>query len=73
MAQKAIDARGLKCPQPPLTAMSESHGMAKGDIIEVIADCPTFEQDMRTWCQRTGKSMLWVRPEGPSKRCQIRI
>lgn len=73
MSQKTLDARGLKCPQPTLKAMSESHGLSKGDILEVIADCPTFETDMRNWCQRTGKSMLWVRAEGAAKRCQIRM
>lgn len=47
--------------------------MAKGDLIEIVADCSTFEQDMRTWCQRTGKSMLWIRADGAAKRCQIRV
>jgi tRNA 2-thiouridine synthesizing protein A len=73
METKSIDARGLKCPQPTLKVMAESHGMAKGDIIEVIADCATFEQDMRNWCQRAKKSLLWIRQEGDSQRCQVRL
>jgi len=73
MQTKAIDARGLKCPQPTLKVMAESHGMTTGDIIDVVADCATFEQDIRNWCQRSQKTLLWVRQEGSAKRCQVRM
>lgn len=73
MATKVIDARGLKCPQPQLKLLSESRSMNKGDIVEVVADCPTFETDVRQWCQRTKKALLWMRTEGASKRCQVQI
>jgi tRNA 2-thiouridine synthesizing protein A len=73
MATKVIDARGLKCPQPQLKLLSESRSMSKGDIVEVVADCPTFETDVRQWCQRTKKALLWMRNEGAAKRCQVQI
>jgi len=73
MATKLIDARGLKCPQPQLKMSIESHGMAKGDILECIADCPTFEADVKGWCARTRKALLMMRAEGTAKRCQVRI
>lgn len=73
MAVKVIDARGLKCPQPQLKMLTESHSMNKGDILEVVADCGTFEADVRGWCQRTKKALLWMRSEGPAKRCQVQI
>jgi len=73
MAKKVIDARGLKCPQPQLKMLTESHAMAKGDIIEVVADCSTFETDVRSWCQRTKRALLWIRPEGSAKRCQVQL
>jgi len=73
MAVKTIDARGLKCPQPQLKMLTESHSMAKGDILEVVADCPTFEADVRNWCQRAKKVLLWMRSEGSAKRCQVQI
>ena len=41
--------------------------MAKGDIIEVLADCSTFEQDMRNWCQRAKKTLVWGAPGGRSQ------
>jgi tRNA 2-thiouridine synthesizing protein A len=73
MATKVIDARGLKCPQPQLKLLTESHSMKKGDIIEVVADCPTFETDVRQYCQRTKKALLWMRSEGSAKRCQVQM
>jgi tRNA 2-thiouridine synthesizing protein A len=73
MATKVIDARGLKCPQPQLKMLSEIRSMNKGDIMEVVADCPTFETDVRQWCDRTKKALLYMRSEGTSKRCQVRV
>ena len=73
MATKVIDARGLKCPQPQLKMSIESHSMAKGDILECIADCSTFEADVRGWAERTKKAVLWFKNEGNCKRCQVRI
>jgi tRNA 2-thiouridine synthesizing protein A len=73
MAVKVIDARGLKCPQPQLKMLTESHSMKKGDILEVVADCSTFETDVRAWCQRTKKALLWMRNEGAAKRCQVQV
>jgi tRNA 2-thiouridine synthesizing protein A len=74
MATKVIDARGLQCPQPQLKLMTESFSMQKGDIIEVVADCPTFENDVRQWCQRKSKALLWIKDEeGGAKRCQVQV
>jgi len=48
--------------------------MKQGDILEVVADCASFEKDMREWCVRAGKNLLWVRDEGEgSKRVQIKF
>jgi tRNA 2-thiouridine synthesizing protein A len=73
VATKTLDFRGLKCPEPTLKMAVESYSTPPGDILDVVADCPTFEDDIRNWCQRQKKSLLWMRQEGPAKRCQIRI
>jgi tRNA 2-thiouridine synthesizing protein A len=73
MAVTTLDARGLKCPQPTLKITIMSTKMKSGDVLEVAADCPTFEQDVRDWCARSKKVLLWVRPEGEGKRCQIQF
>ena len=49
-------------------------GSKPGDLLEVSADCPTFEKDVRQWCERTKKTLMWVRDEGGGKkRCQIQF
>lgn len=65
---------GLKCPRPVLKIAAKSAELKVGDILEVIADCPTFEKDVRQWCERTKKTLMWIRDEGGGKmRCQIQF
>jgi TusA-related sulfurtransferase len=45
-----------------------------GDILEVVADCSTFEKDVRDWCVRAKKTILWCKDEGGGKkRVQIKF
>jgi len=69
MAKVFLDALGLRCPQPVLKIAAKSTELTKGDILEVEADCPTFEKDIRQWCDRTHKTLLWIRDEGDGKMC----
>lgn len=74
MATVSLDALGLKCPQPVLKITAKVGTLKPGDVLEVVADCPTFEKDVRQWCERTKKTLLWTRNEGGGKmRCQIKI
>ena len=74
MATVVLDTSGLKCPQPVLKIAAKSPDMKIGDILEVIGDCPTFEKDIRAWCQRLNKTLLIIRNEGRTKmRCQIQF
>jgi tRNA 2-thiouridine synthesizing protein A len=70
---KTLDARGQKCPQPTLMMLTESMKLQKGDIMEVLADCETFEHDVRQFCQIKKKALLWIRIEGVAKRCQVQL
>ena len=74
MAQKNLDLKGLPCPQPTLKLTIEANSCNLGDVIEAIADCPTFADDVKNWCQRMKKTLLWIREEGGGvKRVQIQI
>lgn len=74
MATLFIDCQGLRCPQPILKIAAKSAEMNPGDTIEASADCPTFERDIRHWCERTKKTLLWIKDEGGGKkRCQIQF
>jgi tRNA 2-thiouridine synthesizing protein A len=68
MAVQSLNATGLKCPQPVLKIAAKSPEMTAGDILEVVADCPTFEKDVRAWCERLHKVLLSVKDEGSGKK-----
>jgi len=74
MATEILDTLGMKCPQPVLKIAVKAPDMKPGDILEILGDCPTFERDVRTWCDRLGKILLSIQEEGGSrKRVQIRF
>ncbi len=74
MSVTTLDATGLKCPQPLLKMALLAADMMPGDILEVTADCPTFEADVRAWCTRLKKTLLTVKNEGGyRKTVQIRF
>jgi len=53
--------------------LSISREMKPGEILEVIADCASFEADVRKFCEATQRALLLVKPEGNAKRVQVRI
>ena len=73
MAVTTLDAKGLKCPQPTLKVTVMATKMKQGDVLEVVADCATFEKDIRDWCARSKKVLLWMKADGTGKRCQIQF
>ena len=74
MAIEILDTLGLKCPQPVLKIAVKAPDMKQGDILEVLGDCPTFERDVRMWCERIKKVCLSVKEElGGKKRIQIQF
>jgi len=74
MAVEVLDTIGLKCPQPVLKMAVKVPEMNPGDILEILGDCPTFEKDVRRWCERLGKLVLYVKDEGgDKKRIQIQL
>jgi tRNA 2-thiouridine synthesizing protein A len=74
MATQILDTLGIKCPQPVLKLAVKATEMQTGDLLEIVGDCPTFEKDIRTWCERLNKTMLCVNDEGAGKtRIQIQF
>jgi len=71
MATKVLDARGMRCPQPIQAVITCMHETAPGDTLEVTADCPTFEADIRNWASRGTKTLLAVTRNGDEITAQI--
>jgi tRNA 2-thiouridine synthesizing protein A len=71
---EVLDTLGQKCPQPILKIAVKAPDMKQGDILEVLGDCPSFEKDVCSWCERLGKVFLSVKDEGENKkRIQIQF
>jgi tRNA 2-thiouridine synthesizing protein A len=69
-----LDTTGYRCPQPILKIAAKSPDMQPGDILEITGDCPTFERDIRVWCMRLRKTLMFIRDEGGGRmKCQIRF
>ena len=55
---EVLNCKGLKCPQPVLKVAIKAHSTAKGTILEVHADCPTFPSDIKKWCSDSGRVLI---------------
>ena len=76
MAKLLVDALGFHCPLPVLmvTAKIKKQLVQAGDVMEVVADCDSFEKDIRMWCEEHKKVLIYLRSEENGvKRCQIQI
>jgi len=74
MRLEVLNTLGKKCPEPILKIAVKAADIESGDILEVLGDCPTFERDVRTWCERTGRVLLSLNDEGQDqKRVQIQF
>ena len=68
MTMFRLDLCGLRCPQPIFKIALTSADLTLGDILDVTADCASFEMDVRTWCRRLKKTLLFVRDEGEYRK-----
>lgn len=66
-----IDCTGMRCPQPVLKLAVETAETPAGTVVEIVGDCPTFEKDIRTFCDRRKKTLLSVRGDGVKTLIQI--
>ena len=73
MATHTLDAKGMRCPQPILKITAMLPQLAAGDVLEVSADCATFEDDVRKWCDRMNKTLLAVNKNGYVTIAQIQF
>ncbi len=69
---RRIDLRGLYCPEPIFRTAAEMGNMKKGEVLEVLADDPAAEEDIKRWAKRTGEEILDFSKEGFDLRFLIR-
>jgi len=55
---QTLDCIGLYCPMPVLQTRQEMDSLAVGQILEVLADDPAAEEDIKAWAKRAGQKIL---------------
>jgi TusA-related sulfurtransferase len=75
MARVTLDYRGMNCPVPilKLNAAVIKKEVNPGDLIEVLADCPSFEADVKKWCTTSKKLLVKCYVNGSHKIAQIQL
>ena len=74
MALQTLDVLGLKCPQPVLKLAVMAKDIPPGDTVEVLADCESFPNDVKAWCTKMSKTLLFCVDEGGGKhKAQIQF
>lgn len=66
-----IDTCGMRCPHPVLVLGNSTIDTPRGALVEITGDCPTFEQDVRAFCERREKTILAVTGTPPKITVQI--
>ncbi len=57
---KILDCIGLYCPVPVMRTREEMDKLAIGDTLEVLADDPAAEPDLKAWAKRTGQQIVTI-------------
>jgi tRNA 2-thiouridine synthesizing protein A len=57
---KTLDCIGLFCPEPVFRTREEIASVPVGHILEVLADDPASESDIRSWAKHSGHELLSV-------------
>lgn len=55
-----VDAVGLYCPMPIIHLKRKLEKLKSNQVVEVLADDPSFKKDITGWCQATGNKLLRV-------------
>lgn len=71
-ADASLDCIGLFCPMPIARTREEIDKLESGQILEVEADDPAAEEDIKRWAKHTGHVILSFKKEGNAIRFLIR-
>ena len=67
-----LDCIGLYCPMPVLKTKQEVDKLAIGETLEVLADDPAAEEDLKAWAKRTGQKILKIEKTNEGMRFLIK-
>ena len=71
-SNRILDCLGLYCPEPVFRTRQELDKMGVNDVLEVLADDPAAEMDIKSLVKRTGNKILKVEKENNVLRVVIK-
>ena len=69
--KKSFDFMGLKCPLPVLKTKRALKEVKEGEIIEVLADDPAANLDLKHFCEVSGNILIKITQENNVIKCLI--
>ncbi len=63
-ANRTLDCIGLYCPEPVFKTRLELDELNVGEVLEVVADDPAAEEDIRSLVKNLGHELLEIRKDG---------
>jgi TusA-related sulfurtransferase len=69
---RTLDCLGLYCPEPVFKTRLEMDEMKVGETLEVLADDPAAESDIRSLVKNLGQELIDVAKKGDTVQIIIR-
>ena len=69
---RTLDCLGLYCPEPVFRTRMELDNIEIGEILEVLADDPAAEADIRSLVKRLEQEIVDIRKDGNTVRILIK-
>jgi TusA-related sulfurtransferase len=69
---RVLDCVGLYCPEPVYKTRMELDEMKRGEVLEVAADDPAAEEDIKSLVRNLEEELINVVHEGDIVKIQIR-
>jgi len=69
---RTLDCLGLYCPEPVFRTRMELDNMKIGEILEVLADDPAAEADIKSLAKRLEQEIVSVRKDENTVRILVR-
>ena len=67
-----LDCVGLYCPEPLFQTRESIDSIAVGEVLEVFADDPAAEEDLKRFAKRAGHEVVELETEGDQLHILIR-
>jgi len=69
---RTLDCLGLYCPEPVFKTRLELDDMKVGETLEVLADDPAAESDIRSLVKNLGQELIGVTKKGDAVQILIK-